>query len=170
MGLPPLVIMGVSGSGKTTVAEAVAARIDGGEFLDADDLHPASNVAKMAAGIPLDDVDRAPWLDAVGRAMRNATADGRTPVMACSALKRIYRTRILAVEPEARFVLLDVPTEELERRMHARRGHFMPVSLLQSQLATLEPLTGGEPGVTIPVRGPAPDVVEQVLARVSTGA
>lgn len=164
--LPPLVIMGVSGSGKSTVAEALAARIDGGEYIDGDDLHPASNVAKMSAGRPLDDVDRAPWLDAVGRAMAASVAAGRTPVMACSALKRVYRRRILAQEPEAFFVLLDVRQEELVRRVHQRRGHFMPVSLLASQLATLQPLTAGEPGTTVQVIGPSGQVTERILSRV----
>lgn len=164
--LPPLVIMGVSGSGKSTVAEALAARIDGGEYIDGDDLHPASNVAKMSAGRPLDDVDRAPWLDSVGRAMAASVAAGRTPVMACSALKRVYRRRILAQEPEAFFVLLDVRQEELVRRVHQRRGHFMPVSLLASQLATLQPLTAGEPGTTVQVIGPTGQVTERILSRV----
>ena len=166
MGLPPIVVMGVSGSGKTTVAQALAARIDDGVFLDADDFHPAANVARMRAGIALDDVARAPWLTGVGNAMRDVAARGQTPVMACSALKRAYRRRILAQEPETLFVLLDVRREELERRMHARRGHFMPASLLASQLATLEPLSASEPGVTVPVRGQGADVTERVLAAV----
>lgn len=166
MPLPPLVIMGVSGSGKTTVAQGLASRVDGARFLDADDFHPASNVAKMSAGIALNDVDRAPWLDAVGRAMRDVGRDGGTPVMACSALKRTYRRRILAQEPQTLFVLLEVARPELERRMHARRGHYMPASLLASQLATLQPLAGGEPGVTVRVTGPVGHVIESVLARV----
>lgn len=166
MGLPPLVIMGVSGSGKSTVAEQLAARIAGGRFLDADDFHPASNVAKMSAGIALDDIDRAPWLDSVGRAMRDASAEGLTPVMACSALKRSYRQRILAQEAGVFFVLLDVSRAELDRRVHARQGHFMPASLLQSQLATLEPLTGGEPGITVRIVGPVGHIAERVLAQV----
>ncbi len=164
--LPPLVIMGVSGSGKSTVAEALADRIEGGRYIDGDDLHPASNVAKMSAGRPLDDVDRAPWLDAVGRAMVEAVAEGVTPVMACSALKRVYRRRILAQEPQAFFVLLDVGRDELVRRMHRRRGHFMPVSLLSSQLATLQPLTAGEPGTTVRVLGHADQLTERILAQV----
>ena len=164
--MPPLVVMGVSGSGKSTVAEAVAARVQGGEYLDADDLHSAGNKARMRAGIALTDVDRAPWLTAVGRAMGASTGRGRTPVMACSALKREYRTRILAEEPNAFFVLLDVSRPELQRRMRARHGHYMPVSLLGSQLATLQHLGPEEPGLTLPIDGPRERVVERLLARV----
>lgn len=166
MSTPPLVIMGVSGCGKTTVSEALAARIDGAVALDADDLHSAANRAKMHAGHALDDIDRAPWLTAVGRRMAEVTATGVVPVMACSALKRAYRLRILAEEPGALFVLLDVARPELERRMRERTGHFMAASLLDSQLATLEPLGPDEPGVTVPVTSPAEDVVESVLAKV----
>lgn len=168
MSTPPLVIMGVSGSGKSTVAMALAARIPGGVYLDADDLHPQANVDKMHAGHPLDDVDRAPWLTAVGRAMRDVTRTGGVPVMACSALKHAYRRRILAEEPAALFVLLDVDRLELERRMRQRRNHFMPASLLQSQLATLEPLGADEPGITVRVTNPSDDVLETVLAKVLT--
>ena len=166
MGLPPIVVMGVSGSGKTTVAQQLAARIDGSEFLDADDFHPPANVARMRAGVPLDDVARAPWLTAVGRAMRDSSRRGATPVMACSALKRSYRRRILAEEPEAFFLLLAVGRQELERRLRARRGHFMPASLLASQLATLEPLATAEPGTAIEIHGQAADVVERALAAI----
>ena len=166
MRTPPLVIMGVSGSGKSTVAEAVAARIEGGVYLDADALHPAANVAKMAAGHALDDADRAPWLAVVGQAMAEVVRTGGIPVMACSALKRDYRRRILAGEPDTRFVLLDVSRGELERRMRERKGHFMPPSLLDSQLATLEPLGADEPGVVVPFTDPDVDVAGEVLARV----
>lgn len=169
MSTPPLVVMGVSGSGKSTLAEALAARIDGGVYLDADDLHPASNVAKMAAGHALTDVDRAPWLDAVGRTMAEVTRAGRVPVMACSALRRAYRLRILAEEPGAFFVLLDVDRQELERRVRARQGHFMPASLLASQLATIEPLTAEEPGVTVHITNPSDDAIGTVLAHLSAG-
>jgi carbohydrate kinase (thermoresistant glucokinase family) len=168
MTVPPLVIMGVSGSGKTTVAEAIAARIDGGVALDADDLHSDANRAKMHAGHPLSDVDRAPWLTAVGRAMGEVTRAGGVPIMACSALKHAYRLRILAEEPAALFVLLDVERAELERRLHERKGHFMPAVLLGSQLATLEPLTQEEPGITVRVTNPSDGVVETVLAKVLT--
>lgn len=168
MSTPPLVIMGVSAAGKSTVAEAVAARIDGGVYIDADDLHSEANREKMHAGHALTDVDRAPWLDAVGRAMGDVTRAGGTPVVACSALRKAYRRRILAGEPGALFVLLDVERQELERRLHERKGHFMPASLLNSQLATLEPLTADEPGITVHITNPADDVTETVLARVLT--
>jgi gluconokinase len=168
MSTPPLVVMGVSGCGKTTVAQALAARIDGAVAMDADDLHSDANKAKMHAGIALTDEDRAPWLAAVGRAMADVTRAGGVPVMACSALKRAYRLRILAEEPDALFVLLDVSRPELERRVHERKGHYMPPSLLDSQLATLEPLGADEPGVTIHVSTPADDVVDAVLAKVLT--
>ena len=143
---PLIVVMGVSGSGKTTVGTALAAEL-GVPFMDADDLHPPANVAKMAAGHPLNDDDRWPWLARVGAEL--SRAEGTGLVIACSALKRTYREAILAVEPRARFVELDGSRELLVSRMAHRRGHFMPVSLLDSQLATLEPLAADEPGVIV---------------------
>lgn len=142
---PLLVIMGVSGSGKTTVGIALAAVL-GVPFRDADELHPAANVAKMAAGIALTDDDRMPWLSLVGAELA-AAPDGL--VIACSALKKVYRRAILAVAPSVRFVFLDGSRELLESRVHHRQGHFMPTSLLDSQLATLEPLARDEPGVRV---------------------
>jgi gluconokinase len=127
-----VVVMGVSGAGKTTIGRALAAAL-GWPFVEADELHPAANVAKMARGEPLDDADRAPWLDAVAARMR-ALGDG---VVACSALRVRYRD-VLRIRDDVRFVLLEVPEAELERRVAARKGHFMPASLLPSQLATLE--------------------------------
>lgn len=143
---PLLVVMGVSGSGKTTIGEALAARL-GIEFEDADDLHPAANVAKMASGHALTDDDRLPWLAAVGAAL--ATAQEAGLVMACSALKRSYRDALLAAEPRSRFIYLEGSHELLESRVSHREGHFMPASLLDSQLATLEPLGADEPGITV---------------------
>jgi carbohydrate kinase (thermoresistant glucokinase family) len=142
---PLRVVMGVSGSGKTTVGIALAAAL-GVPFLDADDLHPASNVAKMAAGIALTDDDRMPWLALVGAELA-AAPEGL--VIACSALKRVYRQAILAAAPSTRFVFLDGSRELLESRVQHRHGHFMPASLLDSQLATLEPLAPDEPGVRV---------------------
>jgi gluconokinase len=153
----PLVVMGVSGSGKSTLGASLAVAM-GGVFLDADDLHPAANVAKMRAGIPLDDDDRWPWLDAVGRAV--ADADGAV-VCACSALRRVYRDRLQAIVPGLAFIELAGPREVLAQRMSTRPGHFMPTSLLDSQLATWEPLAGDEAGITVDIR----DAVEtQTLA------
>jgi carbohydrate kinase (thermoresistant glucokinase family) len=167
MDLPPIVVMGVSGAGKSTVAAALAQRI-GGVYVDADDLHPAANVHKMASGIPLTDEDRAPWLDAVGKALRSSVG-GRPVIVACSALKRKYRERIRAEAPRAFFVLLTGTRDELERRLRARKGHFMPASLLDSQLATLEPLASAERGATVNIHGDPAAVVSRVLAAVEQG-
>ena len=142
---PLLVVMGVSGSGKTTVGLALAAAL-GVPFRDADNLHPVANVAKMAAGIALTDDDRTPWLALVGAELAVA-ADGL--VIACSALKQAYRRAILAAAPSVSFVFLDGSRELLESRVQFRCGHFMPASLLDSQLDTLEPLAPEEPGVRV---------------------
>lgn len=150
--------MGVSGAGKTTTAMALASRL-GAVFLDADDLHPAANVAKMAAGVALDDDDRAPWLRAVGEAV----AGHEHVVVACSALKRRYRDLLRDTAPDLIFVLLVPSDDELARRLAAREGHFMPVSLLRSQLATLEPLGPDEAGVTVDVSSAGVDAVITVV-------
>lgn len=150
---PQVVVMGVSGSGKSTVGEQVAQRL-GIPFVDGDALHPAANVAKMASGVPLTDEDRIPWLRAVGHALAETSPDGA--VVACSALKRAYRDLIRAEAPDAVFAELDGDRALLAARMAARPGHFMPVSLLDSQLATLEPLQPDEDGVRLDVsRAPA---------------
>lgn len=150
--------MGPSGSGKSAVGSALAARL-GLAFIDADDLHPAGNVAKMAAGTPLDDADRMPWLDVVAAALAEAPGGA---VVACSALARRYRERILAGAPDAVFVELRVSERELEHRMETRR-HFMPSSLLTSQLQTLEHLEPGEPGFVVAGELPIAEVVETVV-------
>lgn len=147
---PLLVVMGVSGSGKSTLGEVLAQQL-WVPFADADDLHPASNVEKMAAGHPLTDDDRWPWLARVGAALAAASDTGL--VMACSALKRSYREAILAEAPGTRFLLLTAPKDILVERMSKRRGHFMPTTLLDSQLATLEPLAADEPGAISDVSG-----------------
>lgn len=155
-----IVVMGVSGAGKTTVGRALAERL-GLAFQDADDLHPPANVAKMAAGTPLDDADREPWLAVVGEALAAAPEPGM--VMACSALKRAYRDAIRARAGDARFVLLTAPAAVLRERIGHRTGHFMPAALLDSQLATLEPLGPGESGVTVDVSGMLDENVDAVV-------
>ncbi|MGC8509544.1 MAG: gluconokinase [Acidimicrobiales bacterium] len=158
----PIVVMGVSGSGKTTVGLALAARLDA-EFLDADDLHSPENRAKMASGHPLDDEDRLPWLHAVGRYMRDATSRGQRVVVACSALKRRYRDLLRTYVPDAPFVYLHGAPAILESRLAGRTNHFMPPSLLASQLADLEPLAGDEPGVTVDVAADVARIVDEVV-------
>ncbi len=139
-----IVIMGVSGSGKTTVGSALAARL-GWQFIDGDALHPPENIAKMSSGAPLTDADRAPWLAAVAREL---DSDGDA-IAACSALRRAYRLAIARAVPGVFFVHLTVPPATLAARMRTREGHFMPTSLLDSQLSTLEPLGPGESGIAI---------------------
>lgn len=156
-----LVVMGVSGAGKSSVGIAIAERL-GVNFTDADSLHPASNVAKMAAGTPLTDADRWPWLDLVGHALADAGDDGL--VVACSALKRSYRDAIRAAAPSARFVHLVVPRIVLGDRVASRPGHFMPASLVDSQLETLEPLEDDEAGVVVDSEGGIAATADRAVA------
>lgn len=159
----PVVVMGVSASGKSSVARALADAL-GCPFVEGDDLHPAANVAKMKAGHPLTDADRAPWLDAVGAAIAR---DGWT-VASCSALKRAYRDRLRRVAPRAAFLLLDAPEPVLATRIAGRRGHFMPPSLLASQLATLEPPAGGERALILDATQPIDANVEAARGWLAT--
>jgi gluconokinase len=132
-----IIVMGVSGVGKTTIGKALAGEL-GWRFLEGDDLHPAANVAKMAAGVPLTDEDRAPWLEQLRGLISQALEQGENVVLACSALRRSYRQR-LAVDPaRVRWVYLTAPAEVIADRLRRRTGHFMPPSLLESQLAALE--------------------------------
>jgi gluconokinase len=139
-----LVVMGVSGCGKSTLAQDLAGRL-GLTMVDGDDLHGPASVAKMAAGVPLDDADRWPWLDRVGAFLAGATTATATPtagtagrVVACSALKRAYRDRIRARAPGVRFVFLTGSADMIRARLAGRTGHYMPSGLLESQLSTLE--------------------------------
>ncbi len=150
--------MGVSGSGKTVAGSRLAAAL-GRPFVDADDLHPAANKDKMARGIPLTDDDRWGWLDTVGERL----GAGVPIVVACSALKRAYRDRLRAAAPDALFVHLHGSRELLAERMGHRVHEFMPVTLLDSQLATLEPLQPDERGVVVDVTPPLAEVVENAL-------
>ena len=157
-----IIVMGVSGCGKSTVGEALAEKL-GIPFMEGDKLHPASNVEKMAAGTPLNDDDRWPWLDLVGAELRQGSeADGI--VISCSALKKIYRERLRdACGGPLAFVYLDGSEALLTERMGARTGHFMPLSLLQTQLATLEVPTG-EPGVvTVSIDASPEEITENAL-------
>jgi carbohydrate kinase (thermoresistant glucokinase family) len=166
-----IVVMGVSGCGKSSVGIALAESL-GARFIDGDDLHPAANKAKMSAGIPLEDSDRWPWLDLVSKALAEEVgqiADGpfTGTVVACSALKRVYRERILVGAPNTFFVHLDGSREILEQRLGARSGHFMPASLLDSQLATLEPLGFDELGVVIDIDQPIAKIIALAQASVT---
>jgi gluconokinase len=163
-----VVVMGVSGSGKTTVAVALARRL-GWEFAEGDDHHPPANVAKMRAGTPLDDADREPWLRALARWIGEREQAGTSCVLTCSALKRSYRDLLRAGNDGVWFVHVDVPQEVLAERLARRTGHYMPASLLDSQLATLEPLGDDEPGVTVPGTGEPGEVVDAVLAALPRG-
>jgi gluconokinase len=140
----PIVVMGPSGCGKTTLALQLAAALDR-PFVEGDDLHPFANRERMARGEPLTDADRLPFLEAVARALATVPA----PVASCSALTRAYRAVLRARAPDLLFVHPLVPQEELQRRVGARAGHFMPASLVGSQLATLEPLGADEAGLVI---------------------
>ena len=153
-----VVVMGVAGTGKTTIGPLLAARL-GVPYAEGDDFHPRANIAKMSAGVPLEDTDRWPWLDAIG-----SWAHGRAGlggVVACSALKRSYRDRLRAAAPGIVFVHLAGDRALIEDRMAHRQGHFMPTALLDSQFATLQPLQPDEAGVVVDVSG----TPEEIAAR-----
>jgi len=158
----PLVVMGVSGSGKSTVGAALAQRL-GVPFADADDFHPPANIAKMKAGIPLDDDDRYPWLEAIGRWLAEHCRDGG--VMSCSALKRKYRDQLRKHCPQTEFVHLSGSLEVIAARQASRSGHFMPESLMASQFATLELLAPDERGITLDVTHDIDSIVGSYLAQ-----
>jgi carbohydrate kinase (thermoresistant glucokinase family) len=156
-----LVMMGVSGSGKTTIASAVAQRL-GWQMLEGDKLHPPANVAKMSAGTPLTDDDRWPWLHAIASAIDDWRANGVSGVVACSALKRAYRDILIGPRKNVVLVYLEGSHELIAKRMAARHGHFMPPGLLDSQFATLEEPAEAEHPIVVSV-APAPEAIAETI-------
>ncbi len=161
----PIVVMGVSGSGKSTVGAALAQRLRI-SFADADDFHPAANVAKMTSGQALNDDDRYPWLDAIGEWLAQHCGDGG--VMSCSALKRKYRDQLRRHCPDVEFLHLSGSPEVIGKRQASRPGHFMPASLLKSQFDTLEPLAPDERGIAVDVDQDIDSIVDNYVALSTT--
>ena len=157
-----LIVMGVSGSGKSTVADALAKRL-GWRYADGDTFHPASNVAKMSAGHPLTDEDRLPWLQAIADEIERVCKQGQHAVIACSALKRAYRDILLHGRDDLGFVFLKGTPELIAGRLAARKGHFMPPDLLASQFRTLEPPGASEHSITVSIEAPVADIVDDII-------
>ena len=167
MGAPViLVVMGVSGSGKSTIGKPLAERL-GWDFEEGDDLHPEANIAKMARGEPLDDADRAPWLAAIRAWIDAEVGKGRSGVIACSALKRAYRDRLRQGRPEVRLVYLQGDEATIRTRVEHREGHFMPPSLLDSQFQTLEPPGPDEHPIVVDIREPIPAQLDEIVSALS---
>ena len=158
-----LVVMGVSGSGKTTLAELLSERL-GWVCAEADDLHPQANVDKMTGGLALTDEDRWPWLRIIRDWLSEQTRAGRSAVVTCSALRAAYRDVLREAEGDLQFVHLTAPADVLKERVEQRVGHFMPPTLLRSQLETLEPLRDDEPGLTVVVDVPPTEVADRVIS------
>ncbi len=157
-----LVVMGVSGCGKSTVAGLLAGRL-GWDLADGDDLHPEANVAKMAAGVPLDDADRRPWLERVARWIGEHTEAGRSGVITCSALKRSYRDLLRG--PDVTFVFLHGSKKLIASRLARRHGHYMSAALLDSQFATLEPPSDDEQAITVEIEAPPAAQADTIMQR-----
>lgn len=157
-----VVVMGVSGSGKTTVAKGIAVSMHW-LFAEGDAFHPEANVAKMHAGHPLTDEDRWPWLRLIGDWIQEQEDADKSAVITCSALRRVYRDLLREDRPAVRFLHVQPAKEVIEDRLVHRAGHYMPPSLLPSQLATLEPLEPDEPGVTISGEGSEAEVLQRAL-------
>lgn len=164
-----IIVMGISGAGKSTLAAAIAART-GYAFIEADHLHSAANLAKMTSGVALTSGDRGPWLAEVRAEMDRAARTNRTAVVACSALRRNYRDQLAGDAKDVVFVHLVGDHELIRRRMTGRIGHFMPTTLLDDQLATLEPLQPDENGFEVGTDQNTEDVVDQVLDRLGFDA
>ncbi len=157
-----IIVMGVSGSGKTTVAKGIAERMHW-DFAEGDDFHSEANVAKMHSGHPLTDEDRWPWLRSIGDWINEREKQGTSAVLTCSALKRVYRDLLREGRPGVRFCHVEVDAELIAKRLAARQGHYMPPSLLPSQLAALEPLEPDEPGATVSAAPTPEEVVDNAM-------
>ncbi|MEE1752514.1 gluconokinase [Streptomyces sp. SP18CS02] len=158
---PVVVVMGVAGTGKTTIGPLVAEAL-GVPYAEGDDFHPEANIAKMSAGVPLEDDDRWPWLDAIGQWAHGR--EGLGGVVSSSALKRAYRDRLRAAAPGAVFLHLTGDRSLIEERMAARKGHFMPTALLDSQFAALQSLGDDEAGTAVDVTGSPEEITDRAVA------
>jgi gluconokinase len=161
-----LILMGVSGSGKTTIGERLAARMSW-RYEDADTFHPASNVAKMSAGQPLTDHDRWPWLKAIAAEIDRACTAGERVVIGCSALRRVYRDVLVHGRDDVRFIYLEGTQAMIADRLGQRKGHFMPPGLLASQFQTLEPPTPDEWAVTVSIDAQVEVIVDRIISQLS---
>jgi len=161
-----VMIMGVSGAGKTTLGIALARRL-GWAFIECDDLHPAANIEKMRRGVPLDDADRAPWLDIVAERLRGLSHSRTSAVVACSALKGSYRRRLFSECDDLLLVYLSARPQDTQIRLNDRRGHFMPASLLESQFEALEEPTAEESPLTLDAHAPLAQNLNSALEAVN---
>jgi gluconokinase len=159
-----VVVMGVSGSGKSTIADRLAARL-GWRFEDGDGFHPPANVAKMSAGQPLTDEDRWPWLQAIADEIDRLSAAGQRAVIACSALKRAYRDILVHGRDDIRIVFLNGTQDLIADRLAARKGHFMPPGLLASQFRTLQPPQPDERPITVSIDAPVEAIVDDIVSQ-----
>lgn len=164
-----IVVMGVSGAGKTTVGTLLAARL-GRALLEGDGFHPAANVAKMRSGVPLDDADRLPWLQAIAAAIAGARREGRRVVVTCSALKRAYRVVLAGGHDDVLFVYLRGDRALIAERLAGRAGHFMPSRLLDSQFAALQEPDAAEGGLTVDIADPPEELVRRIAALLAASA
>jgi len=162
-----LIVMGVSGSGKSTVAQSLAQRLDW-RFEDGDRFHPASNVAKMSAGHPLTDEDRWPWLKAIADEIDRSCAAGERVVIACSSLKRAYRDILVHGRHDVRFIFLDGTQDLIASRLAARKGHFMPPGLLASQFRTLETPGADERPITVSIDASVEHIVDDIFTQLKS--